>query len=160
MKELYMCIDGSFERIPKAQYGTDEDATAFLLWNLRGKDNGCIKCEIKPVGGSLSNPEKMSKHHKYLFKVFVPPYSTHALLPDITMEIKNYSVIPGDDDAVAVLDGKVSDLRKVKIEREEAERAKREANSAKEERHRLEKYNQAAGGQKVSRTKAGGLKIG
>ncbi|MXX98069.1 MAG: hypothetical protein F4065_06145 [Rhodothermaceae bacterium] len=160
MKELYMCIDGSFERIPKAQYGTNEDAAAFLLWNLRGKDNGCIKCEIKPVGRSSSNPEEMSKHHKYLFKVFVPPYRTHAVLPDITMEIKHFSVIPGDDDAVAVLDGKVNDLRKVKIEREETERAKREANSSKEERQRLEKYSQAAGGKKVSRTKDGGLKIG
>ena len=155
-----MCIDGSFERIPKAQYGTNEDATAFLLWNLRGKDNGCINCEIKPVGRSLSNTEEMSKRHKYLFKVFVPPYSTHPVLPDITMEIKYFSVIPGNDDAVAVLDGKANDLRKVKIEREEAERAKREAKSSKEERQRLEKYNQAAGGQKVSRTKDGGLKIG
>lgn len=158
MKKLYMCIDGSFEQIQKAQFGTNEDAAAFLLWNLRGKDNGCIKCEIKPVGRSSSNPEEMSKYHKYLFKVIVS--RTHAVLPDITMEIKYFSVIPGDDDAVAVLGGKVNDLRKVKIEREETERAKREANSFKEERQRLEKYSQAAGGKKVSRTKDGGLKIG
>ncbi|MXZ04496.1 MAG: hypothetical protein F4Y90_03075 [Rhodothermaceae bacterium] len=143
-----MYIDGDWEDVPRAMDNDTWNDIDFLMNHLSG-----MGCKVKKVEAFL-----LSNVNGYYFKVCVT--GTGDAMDKLLARLPGrdgdcYQVIPLDDDAKAMLDTKINDLRKAKELREKAERAKREAEKAAEDEAQLKRLTKLTG-RNVSKTEDGG----